>query len=184
MQSLVKSNPKRALDTQYDKRKVFMTIIDRWSDRLKRNFKHFYQRRSNPPEDFNENILQSKWRTDFVNSTKIFQQIPSLHLQGPNFIVGSPDPLFSENRMVLWTDNYDVEVVVYEMMVWFDYIKEVLKFVYVSDDYEYNHDHPEYVYDSISQQVYSRGDSTEQVMFDTWTALSHWIDKSRERSKY
>ena len=40
---LVKTDPKKALDTQYDKKKVFLKIIDQWTDRLKRNFKYIYQ---------------------------------------------------------------------------------------------------------------------------------------------
>jgi len=35
--SLVKLDPKRALETQYDKRRVYLDIIQKWSDRLKKD---------------------------------------------------------------------------------------------------------------------------------------------------
>lgn len=158
-----------------------MTIIDRWSDRLKRHFKHFYHRRSNAPQDFFGNILESKWRTDLVNNTKIFSQIPSLMFQGPELKPGAPEPIFTEDRVVLWTKEYDVEIVLYEMMVWLDQMKDVLKYTYSNDFEQLTEPHEMHIYDSISQQVFSRGESTEQVMYDTWTAIARWIEKSEDR---
>jgi hypothetical protein len=66
LKTLVQQDPKRALDTQYDRQKVFIQVIDQWSDRLKRNFKYYYQgasRRSKLlSQDFNQLVLNARWR--------------------------------------------------------------------------------------------------------------------------
>lgn len=95
------ADPKKALDTQYDKRKTFIKIIDQWSDRLKRSFKFIYQSQR-PPEDFNASILKSKWRNEIVNATRLFSQTAFLDLQGPEFVIGAPAPLFDPDRYALW----------------------------------------------------------------------------------
>lgn len=58
LKALAMTNPKRALDVQYNKQKVFMEIIDRWMDRLKRHFTYIYKSRGTPPEDFNAPVCR------------------------------------------------------------------------------------------------------------------------------
>ena len=62
LKSLV-SDPKRILDTQYDKKKTFIKIIDQWMDRLRRSFRFIYQSQREP-EDFITPILNSRWRNE------------------------------------------------------------------------------------------------------------------------
>jgi hypothetical protein len=115
----LKSDPKKALDTQYDKRKTFVKIIDQWSDRLKRSFKFIYQSQR-PPEDFKAPILRSKWRNEIVNASKLFSQAAFLDLKGPDFVVGSPAPLFDPDRYLLWESDYPAGLALFEMLAWAD----------------------------------------------------------------
>jgi hypothetical protein len=81
LKNLAQSDPKNFLNTQYDKKKTFIKIIDLWSDRLKRAFKYIYQSQR-APEDFITPILNSRWRNEVVNTTRLFAQIPFLDLKG------------------------------------------------------------------------------------------------------
>jgi hypothetical protein len=169
LQALVKTNPKKALETQYDKRKTFIDVIDRWSDRLKRHFSYMYKSRGRPPEDFMAPILQSKWRLDIMNITSWFQRVPYLDLRGPDFTPGSPEPLFSDGRTLMWYNDYTAEVAVYEMVTWFHHVNKIITYTHDNNLAE--------LYGPIAQQIYSRGDSTETLLFDTWTGISKWVKK-------
>ena len=111
LKALAKADPKKALETQYDKKKTFIKIIDLWSDRLKRAFKFIYQSQRTV-EDFITPILNSKWRNEVINTTKLFAQVPFLDLEGPSFEPGTPATMFSENRVLLWGSDYSVEQVI------------------------------------------------------------------------
>jgi hypothetical protein len=156
----LKSDPKKALDTQYDKRKTFIKIIDQWSDRLKRSFKFIYQSQR-PPEDFMTPILKSKWRNEVLNTSKIFSQVAFLDLKGPDFVLGEPSPLFDENRYLLWESDYPAEVAMFEMLAW---LKD-------SDPITFPG-----LLNSISQHTYSRGLISERVLSDFWAGLSDFLN--------
>ena len=167
----LKSDPKKALDTQYDKRKTFIKIIDQWSDRLKRSFKFIYQSQR-PPEDFMTPILKSKWRNEVLNTSKIFSQVAFLDLKGPDFVLGEPSPLFDENRYLLWESDYPAEVAMFEMLAW---LKDSDPIIFPG------------LLDSISHHTYSRGLISERVLSDFWVGLSaflntHEIDVSTSSS--
>jgi hypothetical protein len=97
----------KLLDTQYDKKKTFIKIIDQWSDRLKRNFKFIYFSQREPI-DFAKQIMASKWRIELVNTTSVLSKVPILNLEGPHFIPGAPAPIFGEERQAFWPYNYEV----------------------------------------------------------------------------
>ena len=121
LKALAKADPKKALETQYDKKKTFIKIIDLWSDRLKRAFKFIYQSQRTV-EDFITPILNSKWRNEVINTTKLFAQVPFLDLEGPPFEPGTPATMFSENRVLLWGSDYSVEQVISHHFILFPII--------------------------------------------------------------
>ena len=82
LKAIAATDTKKALDTQYDKRAVFLKIIDQWSDRLKRSFKFTYFQSTREPENFNEAILNSAWRKDFTRIMTLWQKHHSL-ISGP-----------------------------------------------------------------------------------------------------
>ena len=160
---------RRTLDTQYDKRKTFIRIIDMWSDRLKRNFKYIYQSQREP-EDFSAPIMNSQWRNELLNMTRLFSQSLFLDLAGPEFTPGEPTPLFSDRRAVLWRSNYPSEVVLYEMITWMTHVDNIRQFNFGSSC--------DRVFGSVSHHTYSRGFVTERVIMDTFSALDRWLEKS------
>lgn len=152
------ADPKKALDTQYDKRKTFIKIIDQWSDRLKRSFKFVYQSQREY-EDFATPILRSKWRNEIVNASKLFSQTAFLDMKGPNFEVGNPAPVFDPERYFLWDSDYPVAVAMFEMMAWFEKMEYLLPSLG----------------GSIRQHTYSRGFITERVLTDFWKGIAEWV---------
>ena len=169
MQAL-KDDPKKVLDTQYDRKAVFVKVIEQWSDRLKRSFKFYYQPKS-VPEDFIAPILRSKWRNEVLNTTKIFSQATFLGFEGPDFTPGSPPALFDESRYVLWGSDYAAELALYEMVSW-------MKQSRMSSDLEtgapYSTD-----FGSVVQHTYSRGLVTERVLRDTWQGIARFLDEEK-----
>merc|ERR1711871_356390 len=152
------SDPKKALDTQYDKRKTFIKIIDQWSDRLKRSFKYIYQSQREY-EDFATPILRSRWRNEIVNASKLFSQTAFLDMKGPHYEIGNPAPVFDPDRYFLWDSDYPSAVAMFEMMTWF----ESMEFLLPS------------VGGSIRQHTYSRGFITERVLTDFWKGIAQWV---------
>ena len=63
---------------------VFLNIIDQWSDRLKRSFKFTYFQSHREPENFNEAILNSEWRKDFVKTVNLLAKA-FMDFEGPDF---------------------------------------------------------------------------------------------------
>jgi len=169
--SVAKFDPKRALDTQYDKRQTFIKIIDQWSDRLKRNFKFIYQSQR-VPEDFNAPIMRSVWRNEVINTTRILMKSLFLDLEGPEFNPGSPSPLFDPNRVMIWDANYPVEIALYEMVTWAEVVDGALSVAEGNKKY----------YNSITQHTYSRGFVTERVLTDAWSGLSKWLNSLKSTS--
>lgn len=171
------SDPKSFLNTQYDKRTTFIKIIDLWSDRLKRSFKYIYQSQR-PPEDFITPIMESKWRNEVINTTRLFAQIPFLDFQGPVFEPGSPVPLFNNNQEMLFQEDFKVEKAMIEMLVWFKRTEEVNSFLGSGITTSY--------LGPISQHTYSRGYVTERTMHDTWLGLEKWLQdrKKVEKKEY
>lgn len=164
------SDPKGFLNTQYDKRTTFIKIIDLWSDRLKRAFKYIYQSQR-PPEDFITPIMKSRWRNEVLNTTRLFAQIPFLDLQGPEFIPGSPAPLFNPERQPAWEEDYRVDLAMSEMLVWLQRIHKVNCFLGESPA-------------SIAPLVhhtYSRGYITERAMHDCWLGVEKWLAGSQSK---
>mmetsp|Transcript_27792 Transcript_27792/g.26609 ORF Transcript_27792/g.26609 Transcript_27792/m.26609 type:complete len:756 (-) Transcript_27792:447-2714(-) len=166
LKAMAGSDPKGFLNTQYDKRTTFIKIIDLWSDRLKRSFKYIYQSQR-PPEDFITPIMDSKWRNEIINNTRLFAQIPFLDFQGPIYEPGSPVPLFNNDQEMLFKEDYKVEKAMVEMLVWFRRTEEVNSFLgsEISSSY----------LGPISQHTYSRGYVTERTMHDTWLGLERWL---------
>jgi len=152
------SDPKKALDTQYDKRKTFIKIIDQWSDRLKRSFKYVYQSQREY-EDFATPILRSKWRNEIVNASKLFSQTAFLDMKGPHFEIGNPAPVFDPERYFLWESDYPAAVAMFEMMSWFESMEYLLPSIG----------------GSIRQHTYSRGLITERVLADFWMGIAQWV---------
>lgn len=164
----LKSDPKKALDTQYNKRKTFVKIIDQWSDRLKRSFKFIYQSQR-PPEDFKIPILRSKWRNEIVNASKLFSQSAFLDLKGPDFVVGAPAPLFDNERYLLWESDYPAGLALFEMLAWAEDVGPVA---------------PDFSLEApIVQHTYSRGFITERVMADFWSAFSLFLENKPASAK-
>ena len=87
LKAVATTDTKNALDTQYDRRKVFMNIIDQWSDRLKR-FKFTFHQSSREPENFNEAIMNSMWRNDLLGIINLLAKTPFMDFEGPNFEPG------------------------------------------------------------------------------------------------
>ena len=167
------SDPKGFLNTQYDKRTTFIKIIDLWSDRLKRAFKYIYQSQR-PPEDFITPIMQSRWRNEVLNTTRLFALIPFLDLQGPEFLPGSPAPLFHPERQPSWEEDYDTTLAMGEMLVWLQRIERANLFAGESMS-------PSYL-GPVKQHTYSRGYVTERALHDCWLGLEKWLGTSQEHA--
>lgn len=183
-QSMVslKKDPSKILETQYDKRGVFIKIIEQWSDRLKRSFKFYYQAQTTP-EDFLAPIMRSKWRNEVLNTSKIFSQITFLDLQGPDFTPGSPAALFDDNRYVLWEQDYAAELAMYEMLAWLRQSRLSPSSDGVTTDSDGAIFNP--TFGRIIQHTYSRGFVSERVAYDTWQGLARFlrtIEKSSDDS--
>jgi len=170
LKALTKADTKKALDTQYDKRATFIKIIDQWSDRLKRSFKFTYFASRRPPEDFQKAIMESQWRNEMLNTTRLLGQAPFLNFGGPNFQPGFPDPLFRDDRYIMYESGYDVELILYEMLAWFENVAAAELIISTS------------TFSSIIQHTYSRGLITERVMFDVWQGLHHWTHKLKSKT--
>ena len=164
LKAMVKADTKNALDTQYDKRATFIKIIDQWSERLKRSFKFTYFASKRAPEDFQKAIFDSKWRNEVLNTTRLLSQTPFLDFGGPDFRPGAPEPIFRDDRYIMYPSGYDVELVLYEMLAWFKSISRAQSLALA----------PAFA-DSIVQHTYSRGLITERVMFDVWQGLNQWL---------
>ena len=180
-QSLVslKKDPSKILETQYDKREVFIKIIEEWSDRLKRSFKFYYQPQTSP-EDFLAPIMRSKWQNEILNTSKIFSQVTFLDLQGPDFTPGSPAPLFDDKRYILWGQDYAAELAMYEMLAWLRQTR--LSSSFESDDTTSDStsiDNTDAIFNPIFgriiQHTYSRGFVSERVAYDTWQGLARFL---------
>lgn len=169
LKSLAKSDGKLALDTQYDKRTTFIKIIDLWSDRLKRSFKFTYFASKRPQEDFQQAILDSKWRNEVLNTTRLLAECPFLSFGGPTFTPGNPTPIFKEDRFVMYDSSYPVELVLYEMLTWLKSMKVVEEISGFPS------------FGPITQHTYSRGLVTERVMFDVWQGLAQWFGETKPK---
>eukprot|EP01041_Mallomonas_annulata_P008842 gene8842-18321_t len=167
--SLVKLDRRRAMDSQYDKKKVFIDIIDKWSDRLKKVFKYTFISK-NKPQDFMQVILDSNWRADITNTCNLIPQTPFLNMQGPQFIPGSPKSLYPHQMPV--SRNFMMDQVVYEMLTWLHYIETAKESAGLHDQ----------CFGSITQQVYSRALVSERAFYDTWLGLSTWLKSTSSTS--
>ena len=163
LKAIVGKDTKNALDTQYDKRSTFIEIINRWSDRLKRNFKFTYFQSNRAPENFEQIILESSWRKDVQETISLLAQAPFLDFEGPKFTPGTVTPLFKDDRVLLWDSNYDVEIASFEMLSWLNKIEKVRAYAGIPP------------LGDIVQHTYSRGLITERVMTDVYSGLTHWV---------
>ncbi len=166
LKAIAATDTKKALDTQYDKRVVFLNIIDQWSDRLKRSFKFTYFQSHREPENFNEAILNSEWRKDFVKTVNLLAKAPFMDFEGPDFEPGKIQPLFADDRMLLWESNYPVDVALAEMISWQRYTDKAKTIAGVP------------LLGEFGQHTYSRGLITERVLADTYAGLSKWLTGS------
>jgi len=167
LKKAVKEDTQAALLTQYDKRATFIKLIDVWSDRLKRAFKFAYFKGRREPEDFLKPIMESKWRNEIVNSSLLLARTPFLDLQGPDFVPGSPMPMYKDDRYVIYDNGYSVPLVMMEMLSWLSHIEAVKATASIAP------------LGSIIQHTYSRGHITERVMYDAWIGLSQWAEALR-----
>ena len=163
LKALVKNDTAKAMETQYDKRAVFINFIDKWSERLKRAFKFTYFASKRPPENFEKAIMDSEWRNDVLNTTRLFSETPFLAFTTPLFTPGEPAPLFSRDRSILYGSDFSVPVVMYEMLAWLSKNAAAQALAGLSTN------------QSILHHTYSRGAVTENCMHDVWLGLLHWI---------
>lgn len=166
LMSLVKLDPKRAMDTQYDKKKVFVSIIDKWSDRLKKVFKYTFVSKTKPI-DFMQAILDSNWRTAIINTCKLLSRTPFLDLDGPAFTPGAPATLFPSGGPV--SSIFRADQMMYEMLTWTAYMESAKEFAGVDESL---------MIGDVTQQVISRGMVVERGLFDVWSSLSSWLPTS------
>lgn len=170
LKALAKTDTKAALDTQYDKRATFINIIDEWSERLKRSFKFTYFAKRSPPQDFQKAFMDSQWRNEMRNTTRVFAETPFLDYGGPTFRPGYPEPIFRDDRYLMYDSFYRVELVMYEMLAWFKSIDSAHRISSVAP------------FGATVQHTYSRGLITERVMFDVWQGLIPWLTESNGKS--
>lgn len=163
LKAIAATDTKMALDTQYDKRKVFVNIIDQWSDRLKRSFKFTFYQSSREPENFNEAVMNSQWRNDFAKTVKLLAKAPFMDFEGPDFEPGVVQPMFADDRVLLWDSNYKVDVALSEIFAWIDHIDKAKKIA------------GQPTIGLIKQHTYSRGMITERVLTDTFKGLTEWL---------
>jgi len=171
LKTLAKSDGKLALETQYDKRATFIKIIDLWSDRLKRSFKFTYFASKRPQVDFQQAIMDSKWRNEVLNTTRLLAESPFLSFGGPTFTPGNPAPIFKDDRYVMYDSSYAVELVLYEMLTWLKRMKVVEEISGFPS------------FGAITQHTYSRGLVTERVMFDVWQGLAQWFGETKPKKQ-
>jgi hypothetical protein len=177
----IKEDPRKALETQYDKQQTFINIIDKWSDRLESNFKYFYQgqRRSWSAvnQEFSELIKQSQWRKSFVQLVRVFDDAPFLKFTElvPSFVPGAPEFVFRVeiDRLDMFSANYPLDVCAGEMLSWLSGLDKVQDYSCKISPSGTGRCLP---IKCITQQSYSRGFVAERVMYDLWTALSTWED--------
>jgi len=173
----VKTDPKKALDLQYDKKKVFIKIIDQWSDRLKRNFKYIYQSQRKQ-EDYKSLILNSTWRKDFLALTSVFNAAPFLSFESlpqSQFTAGQPSFTFRSDKkdyLDVWGADMDLTGPVREMYAWMDRMQRLQQYAYG----EGTRGRLWLPLSDISLQVYSKGYIAERVLYDLWTSLAAWLD--------
>lgn len=169
LKAIAATDTKMALDTQYDKRKVFMNIIDQWSDRLKRSFKFTFYQSTREPENFNESIMNSLWRNDFARTVKLLAKAPFMDFEGPDFEPGVVQPMFADDRVLLWDSNYKVDVALAEIFAWIDHVDKAKKIAGLP------------TIGLIKQHTYSRGLITERVLTDTFKGLTEWLSGTVEK---
>ena len=171
--SLVKLDPKRALETQYDKKRVYLDIIRKWSDRLKKAFKYQYISKEKP-FDYDAAMESSAWKSDLRNTTVMLSKVPFLDLDGPTFTPGAPKPLFGYDVVPL-TSQFSVTKVMYEMLTWIKYMEDAISFAGFEMSY----------FGTITHHVYSRAMLPERALSDCWFGISTWardLDASLEGS--
>lgn len=157
---MLQSQTSRLLDTQYDKKRTFLKIIDQWSDRLKRNFKFIYYSQKEP-EDFSLRVNNADWRYELLNTTALLSKVPILNLEGPAFAPGAPSPRYREDRQLIWPANYQAEYALYEMLDWLKSVDQVRLSAGMS-------------LVPITRMAFVRGWFTESVMLDAWSSLLDW----------
>lgn len=157
---MLQSQTSRLLDTQYDKKRTFLKIIDQWSDRLKRNFKFIYYSQKEP-EDFSLRVNNADWRFELLNTTALLSKVPILNLGGPTFTPGKPLPRYKEDRQVIWPANYQAEYALYEMLDWLRGVDLVRLSAGMS-------------LVPVTRMAFLRGWFTESVMLDAWSSLLDW----------
>lgn len=165
---LAANDPKKALDTQYDKRKVFLKIIEQWIDRLKRNFKYIYSTQSatrgyvdlSKQEDRSVNALREL--------TSAFDNSVFLEFDGPEFLPGEPRLFYQSDRYDYWSVNYSVEDALLETVTWLEKIDEIQNYAFE------NLDILGLPINSITQHSYSKGFLSERAMYDFWQSFAAW----------
>jgi hypothetical protein len=105
-----------------------------------------------------------------LNTTRLLGQVPFLNFGGPNFQPGFPDPIFRDDRYIMYNSGYEVELILYEMLAWFKNVASAEKIISTC------------TFSSIIQHTYSRGLITERVMFDVWQGLHHWTQKLKSKT--
>ena len=110
--------------------------------------------------------MDSAWRNEVLNTTRLLGEAPFLDFAGPNFTPGAPKPLFMDDRYVMYSPAYEVGLIMYEMLAWLRKMEAVQSVASISTG------------NVIVQHTYSRGELTERTMFDVWLGISHWLQSA------
>ena len=163
MRTLLEKNEySKLLDTQYDKKKTFIKIIDQWSDRLKRNFKFIFQSQREPV-DFNEQVMRADWRLQLITITSVLSKVPLLSVPGPSFSPGAPAPLFPPNRHSVWPANYRADEAFFEMLTWMRSVDKLKMSLGLPST-------------PVSRLAFCRGWVTESMLVDSFRSLLIWLN--------
>lgn len=192
---LTLKDPKNVLDKQYNKKKLFLKLIEQWMDKLKRNFKFMYQPKRQE-KTFKELQYESLYRRELSELVDLFIKIPYLDFDKTNknfdFIPGNPSLdinnylMVINDRMDMLRTEFNLEPVLLHMFMWIDRLNHVQKYTYDSS----NNDGIDSIevekiksflvpVEDISLQVYSRGYVTERILNDLWTTFSLWDQKQQ-----
>eukprot|EP01039_Chlorochromonas_danica_P009538 gene9538-10542_t len=173
---LVKQDPKRALDTQYNKRSTFIGLIDAWMDRLLRKFKFYQHGRTSLRRERKLELDKalSPWQESLSTLVSLPASVTSLKLH-PSY-TGNTSNLESKidrSKMFFREDIFDD--VFMNTKKWAQEIVAVQSYAWkgIQDSFILP-------LDSVSQVTMSKAFIAESAMSDLWSALLAW-DKPRDR---
>ncbi|KAJ1431422.1 hypothetical protein B484DRAFT_418502 [Ochromonadaceae sp. CCMP2298] len=181
---LAATDTRKAIDTQYDRRGVFLKLIEQWSDRLKRNFKFIYQAKKQV--DFQEVLRKAPFRAEMRNLISLYSEVPFLQFPVPPFPAGLPD-LTSQYRgsgrgRVMDTPDFSVPDVDADMRGWLGRINAVQRYASTSFSSTAGLGGEGFRADSsasmpsqrISLNAYSRAYNTDRLLMELWASIGAW----------